>query len=200
MDLNRHTPEEWAEYCNMAQVRTNETPAEWKERIWGRLTYFREKSLLPNKRYLQARKLILLADGTSYAPTIEIVICFSCDELVYTGKYMYVEAYMKKHWKTLCIGNKYCELKYEDYLKITQKPKFDRTFDDTYALRYYELWMSNAISKLKRAREVGKKMRACALIQHKWIEFMYRPNGLMVKQLAEHYKLLWTIHEDIRHQ
>ena len=65
MDLNRRiygscTPEEWAEYCWMPQVRTNETPGEWKERIWTRLTYFRENDLLPDqsKRYLEARKLI----------------------------------------------------------------------------------------------------------------------------------------------
>ncbi|CAG8527891.1 13884_t:CDS:2, partial [Acaulospora morrowiae] len=64
---------------------------------------------------------------------------------------------------------------------------------------YYELWVAkNAIKRLKRAREVGKKMRPCILIQHKWIEFMHHPNGLIVKQLAEHYKLLWTIREEMR--
>ena len=37
--------EEWTEYCQMPQVRTNETPGEWKERIWFCLQYFREKDL-----------------------------------------------------------------------------------------------------------------------------------------------------------
>jgi len=211
LDLNRqiygrYTPEEWAEYCWMPQVRTNETPGEWKERIWDRLTYFREKNLLPNKKYLQSRKLIQLADGTSYSPTNGIAICFSCDQLVYIGhmtKNMgnnYSHIGIEKHWSSHCTGNKYCELKYEDYLKIKHKPSSDRTFNDTRALHYYELWISNAIRKLKRARKVGKKMRACILIQRKWIEFMYHPNSLIVKQLAEHYTLLWSVREDIRHQ
>ena len=55
---------------------TNETPGEWKERIWARLTYFRENDLLPDqsKRYLEARKLIRFPDGGSYAPEIGIAI------------------------------------------------------------------------------------------------------------------------------
>jgi len=28
------TDDEWYEYCQMPQVRANETPGEWKERIW----------------------------------------------------------------------------------------------------------------------------------------------------------------------
>ncbi|CAG8654038.1 1987_t:CDS:1 [Paraglomus occultum] len=198
---------EWTEYCRMPQVRTNETPGEWKERIWERLMYFRENGLLPSqsKKYIEARKLIRFPDGSSYAPAIGIAICFSCDRLVYTGQRKknignYNHIGMEKHWKISCTGNKYCKLKYEDYLKIKHKPSSDRTFNDTRALHYYELWMSNAISKLKRAREVGKKMRACILIQRKWIEFMYHPNSLIVKQLAEHYTLLWSVREDIRHQ
>src|SRR5437870_5671385 len=91
MDLNRqiygaYTPEEWHEYCRMSQVRIRETPGEWEERIWTRLTYFREKDLLPDqsKRYLEARKTIRFPDGSYYSPTIGIAICFSCDRLVYT--------------------------------------------------------------------------------------------------------------------
>ena len=196
----------------MPQVRTNETPRKWKQRIWSRLHYFEENNLLPIecKKYFNARKLIHFQDGTSYAPTIGIAICLSCNELVYTGKNIKP---IESHWKSACTGNKYCELKYEDYLKIKHKPEeaelrgsasSDHTFDNMCALHYHELWISNAIRRLKRAMEVGavqqKKVRACVIIQHKWIEFMYRPNGLMVRQLAEHYKLLWAIREDIRHQ
>jgi len=70
---------EWTEYCWMPQVRTNETPRKWKQRIWSRLEYFRENNLLPieSKKYFNARKLIRLQDGTSYAPTIGIAICLS---------------------------------------------------------------------------------------------------------------------------
>ncbi|CAH1770346.1 4986_t:CDS:1, partial [Entrophospora sp. SA101] len=62
--------EEWSEYCWMPQVRTNETPSEWKERIWDRLQYFRENVLLPyeSRDYFKARKLIQFSDGNSYAP------------------------------------------------------------------------------------------------------------------------------------
>ena len=79
--------------CNRSAKLTNQTnfflcPGEWKERIWARLTYFRENDLLPDpsKRYLEARKLIRFPGGGSYAPEIGIAICFSCDQLVYTGK------------------------------------------------------------------------------------------------------------------
>ena len=82
MDLNRqiygrYTPEEWVEYCWMPQVRTNETPRKWKQRIWSCLQYFKENDLLPieSKKYFNARKLIRFQDGTSHAPTIGNVIC-----------------------------------------------------------------------------------------------------------------------------
>ena len=58
------------------------------------------------------------------------------------------------YWKSSCIGNKYRKLKYEVF-EIKRKPESDRTFDDMRALHYYELWMSNAIRKLKRATEVN---------------------------------------------
>ena len=79
---------EWTDYCWMPQVRTNETPRKWKQRIWSRLQYFKENDLLPieSKKYFNARKLIRFQDGTSYAPTIGIAICLSCNKLVYTGK------------------------------------------------------------------------------------------------------------------
>ncbi|CAG8595391.1 1189_t:CDS:1 [Paraglomus occultum] len=190
MDLNRqiygrYTPEEWVEYCWMPQVRINETPAEWKERIWGRLTYFKENDLLPieSKKYFNARKLIRFPDGSSYAPTIGIAICLSCNELVYTGKSIKT---IESHWKAACTGNKYCELKYGDFLKIKHKHESDRTFDDTRALHYYELWISNAIRRLKRAREVGKKIQACIKIQRKILEWIYRPDGFDAQKLSLH--------------
>ena len=100
------TDDEWTEYCQMPQVRTNETPGKWKERIWERLMYFRENALLPSqsKKYLEARKLIRFPDGSSYAPEIGIAICFSCDRLVYTGQRKknignYNHIGMEKHWR-----------------------------------------------------------------------------------------------------
>ncbi len=78
------TDAEWDEYCKMPQIRDNETPSEWMNRIWPRLQYFRENDLLPynSKKYLEARKLITYWSEVngfykSYAPEIGIAICFS---------------------------------------------------------------------------------------------------------------------------
>src|SRR6185312_5297499 len=129
----------------MPQVRIGETPGEWKERIWERLMYFRENGLLPSqsKKYLEARKLIRFPDGSSYAPEIGIAICFSCDQLVYTGKRTknignYNHIGMEKHWASHCMGNAYCGVKYNEYLlKIEQKSISRYDFDNEYALHRY---------------------------------------------------------------
>ncbi|RIB12131.1 hypothetical protein C2G38_2201495 [Gigaspora rosea] len=57
-------------------------------------------------------------------------------------------------------------------------------YDNEYALHRYELWMQNAIKKTKRAREIGKKIQACIIIQHKCIEYYYCPDGLCTSELA----------------
>ncbi|CAG8563112.1 1451_t:CDS:2 [Cetraspora pellucida] len=52
--------------------------------------------------------------------------------------------------------------------------------------------------ELKQKPEVEtKKIRAVKIIQQKWIEIMYKPNGLKAKELAEHYKLLWAVREEM---
>ncbi|CAG8790630.1 18448_t:CDS:2, partial [Gigaspora margarita] len=107
--------EEWSEYVKMSQVCTNETPSEWIKWILKHLTYFRENNLLPieSKKYLEARKLIQLPNSGSYTSEIGIAICFSCDQLVYTGQRKknignYNHIGMERHWKFSCTGNKYC--------------------------------------------------------------------------------------------
>ncbi|CAG8802002.1 36457_t:CDS:2, partial [Racocetra persica] len=133
------TPEEWYEYCKMPQVRENETPGEWKERIWDRLQYFREHSLLPtqSKKYLEASELISFPNNTPYA-----------------RNYNYIG--MERHWKFSYIGNKYCGVNHDEYLKIKQKPKYN--FDD---------------KKIERARDVGRKIQAYIIIQQKVVEWIY---------------------------
>ena len=56
MDLNRQIYRRYTPDCWMPQVRTNETPGEWKSEFG----YFKENNLLPikSKKYLNARKLI----------------------------------------------------------------------------------------------------------------------------------------------
>ncbi|RHZ75338.1 hypothetical protein Glove_216g16 [Diversispora epigaea] len=60
------------------------------------------------------------------------------------------------------------------------------------------VWMSNAVRRVKREREVAKKIRAINIISQKWLEYMYRPDGLCAPELAIHFKLLWGIREEMR--
>ena len=60
------------------------------------------------------------------------------------------------------------------------------------------MWESNAIKKIQRAREVGRKIRAVNIIAQKWLEYMYRPDGLTATELAQHYQLLWVVREEMR--
>ncbi|RHZ45450.1 hypothetical protein Glove_674g13 [Diversispora epigaea] len=175
------TDAEWYEYCKMPQVRDNETPSKWMDRIWSRLQYFRKNDLLliESKKYLEARKLILVPTLSTYAPEIELAICFSCDQLIYTGERTanignYNHIGMKRHWKFSCSGNKYCG----------QKSNSAYNFDDMYALHRYKLWMQNTIRKIERVREIGKKIQAAKVIQQKWLELFYRPEGMCATQLA----------------
>ncbi|RHZ82173.1 hypothetical protein Glove_113g66 [Diversispora epigaea] len=182
--------EEWMEYIKMLQVRTDETP---------------KNDLLPynSKKYLETRKLIYVSRfHTRYAPVIGIAICFSCDQLIYTGQRTknignYNNIKMERYWATHCTGNTFCGVSYDEYLKIKQKSISEYNFDIEYALHRYGLWMQKAIKKLERAREAGK-IRACITIQREFIEFMYKPDGLKAIELAQHYKLLWAVREEMR--
>ncbi|RIB16556.1 hypothetical protein C2G38_2189573 [Gigaspora rosea] len=161
---------EWIEYCNMSQIHDNETPSEWMKRIWERLIYFRENNLFPSKsnKYLEARRLILLPNSGSYAPEIRIAICFSCDH-------------------------------YNEYLLKVKKIYISGyDYDNEYALHQYGLWMQNAIKKIERAREIGRKIQAVNVIQQKWLEYFYRPDGLCATELAQYYQLLWVVREEMR--
>ncbi|CAG8855251.1 41017_t:CDS:1, partial [Gigaspora margarita] len=71
-------------------------------------------------------------------------------------------------------------------------------YNNEYALHRYGLWMQNAIKKTKCAREIGKKIQACTIIQCKFIEYYYHPNGLCASELVQHYKLLWVVREEMR--
>ncbi|RHZ78042.1 hypothetical protein Glove_168g272 [Diversispora epigaea] len=76
--------------------------------------------------------------------------------------------------------------------------EFQHKFDYEYKLHQYELWEQNAIRKIERAREVGRKIRAVNIIAQKWLEYMYRPDGLCATELTQHYKLLWAVREEMR--
>lgn len=101
---------------------------------------------------------------------------------------------MERHWATHCTGNTFCGVSYDEYLlKIKQKSTSGYIYDNEYALHRYKLWKQNAIKKIQRARKIAKKIQAVKVIQQKWLEIFYKPEGMCVSQLAEHYKLLWAI-------
>jgi len=97
------------------------------------------------------------------------------------------------------MGNTYRGVNYDEYLlKIEQKSISGYDFDNEYVLHRYELWEQNAIKKIQHAREVAKKIRAINIISQKWLEYMYRPDGLCTSELALHYQLLWAVREEMR--
>ena len=174
-----------------------------------RLQYFRENNLLPNKRYFEARKEILLWNGIrrcydSYAPEIGIAICFSCNKLIYVGQRTknignYNHIGIEKHWATHCTGNSFCNVSYDEYLqRVEQKAISGYNYNNEYALHRYGLWMQNAIRKIEHARAVGRKIRACTIIQRKVVEWIYRPEGLTAQELALHYACLQNIRTEMR--
>ena len=198
------TFDEWDEYCAMPQIQDNETPSEWKERIWPRLQYFRDNNILPEsgKKYLKGRKIIYSWDNSTDSIENGIAICLSCDQLVYIGKNIntgnYYHSGIEKHWRNSCSGNKFCGLDYSKYLETIQKPKSTRSINEKHALYLYRLWQCNAIRKIRYAKKIGKKIWACIIIQRKILEWLYHPKNKLAKKLELHYKYLQNIREKFR--
>ncbi|RHZ81430.1 hypothetical protein Glove_120g47 [Diversispora epigaea] len=115
---------------------------------------------------------------------------FRDNDLLPTSSKKYLEA-RTEEWRDIGIS-------YDEYLKIEQKLRLTPIHIDDYALHRYELWQCNAIGKIERAKEVGRKIRACTIIQKKWLEIFYKPDGMCATLLAEHYKLLWAVREEMR--
>ncbi|RHZ66587.1 hypothetical protein Glove_306g11 [Diversispora epigaea] len=105
---------------------------------------------------------------------------------------------IEKHWNTNCTGNAYCDISYKDYMELKSRSEANNSYFEKKVIRRYELWMQNAIRRVKRAREIGRKIRAVKVIQEKWLEYFYRPDGLCASELALHYQLLWAIREEMR--
>ncbi|PKB95574.1 hypothetical protein RhiirA5_368007, partial [Rhizophagus irregularis] len=109
-------------------MRGNETPSDWKDRIWDILMEYRKNHLLTNsnKRYFIARKQTYLLYQYDVWFGINIGIYYSCNQLVYSklgSGYEYFHAFfMDKHWRTNCTGNEYCDMSFEDYMKLKNNP------------------------------------------------------------------------------
>ena len=89
-------------------------------------------------------------------------------------------------------------MNYKEYMELKDKSRDNIPYFTKIAIDRYEMWLSNAIKRVERAREIGKKIRACTIIQRKFIEYMYKPNGLCASELALHYQLLWAVREEMR--
>ncbi|CAG8764373.1 31060_t:CDS:2 [Gigaspora margarita] len=98
---------------------------------------------------------------------------------------------IEKHWATHCKENSFCN-------GVEQKAIYGYNYDNEYALQQYGIWMQNAIKKIECAREVGRKIQACTIIQRRWLEIFYKPEGMCTLMLAKHYKLLWAVREEMR--
>ncbi|PKK58015.1 hypothetical protein RhiirC2_763640, partial [Rhizophagus irregularis] len=93
-------------------MRGNETPSDWKDRIWDILMEYRKNHLLTdsNKRYLIARKQTYLLYQCDVWFGINIGICYSCNQLVYSklgSGYKYFHAFF---------------MGFEDYMKLKNNP------------------------------------------------------------------------------
>ncbi|RHZ84710.1 hypothetical protein Glove_78g203 [Diversispora epigaea] len=172
----------WKDYCQLPGIHS---------RLAGSM-----------KRYIIANKMKYLWEGDlGHAVGVNIAICYSCNKLVYSNiecKYGICH-FMDKHWSTNCIGNAYYDISFRDYIEFKNKLKSGliNSFDEKQAIRRYELWTQNAIRRVKRAREIGRKIRAINIIAQKWLEYMYRPDGLCASELALHYQLLWAVREEM---
>ncbi|CAG8716757.1 14600_t:CDS:2, partial [Cetraspora pellucida] len=84
---------------------------------------------------------------------------------------------MNEHWSTNCTGNAYCDISFEDYMELKNKPETELTnsFYEKKAIRRYELWMQNAVKRVKHAKEdstdaVPKRMSDCNYYRNLWWE------------------------------
>ncbi len=196
---------EWKDNCQFPVIRDEETPSDWKKRIWNQLVDYRNNNKLADyhKRYLIARKMES-TEGFSYhvAVKVNIAICHYCDQLVYVdsrvGKEGYHHLKIEEHWQSQCIGNKFCEMSYKEYMELKNKSRSDIPYFTRIAFDHYEMWLNNAIKRVKHIRETAKKIRAVKVIQQKRLEYFYHPDGMCATELAQHHQLLWAVREEIR--
>ncbi|CAI2186561.1 13056_t:CDS:2 [Funneliformis geosporum] len=120
------TYEEHIEYIGMRHIENSETPTEWKNRIWNRLMYFRNKKYYTYGEedcFYAHKALPHLVDGQTYSPKCERYV-YNCMEGKFkTEKFRYISFNgahwgMYQHWATACTGNKFCKLNFEEYMEI----------------------------------------------------------------------------------
>src|SRR5581483_4712500 len=150
------TYEEHVEYIRYRFIMDGETPSEWRNRIWDRLMYFRNKKYYTygEKDYFCASiALPYLVDGQKLFTKCGMAICYSCNELVYLGienilvgercVYNGLEGKFKtkrfrnisfngehwgiyQHWATACTKNMFCKLNFKEYMEMKQWIPLDK--------------------------------------------------------------------------
>ena len=121
---------------------------------------YRKNHLLTdyNKRYLIARKQTYLLYQCNVWFGVNIGICYSCNQLVYSklgSGYEYFHAFfMDKHWRTKCTGNEYCDMSFEDYMKLKNNPP--PYYFTKKAICRYEMWLENISNRIRRIRQKHK--------------------------------------------
>ena len=129
--------------------------SDWKDRIWDTLMEYRKNHLLTDytKRYLIAKKPTYLYTCDIWFG-VNIGICYSCNQLVYSklgSGYEYFYAFfMDKHWHTNCTGNEYCDMSFEDYMKLKNNPP--SCYFTKKAIRRYEMWLENVSNRIRSIR------------------------------------------------
>jgi hypothetical protein len=61
---------------------------------------------------------------------------------------------MDKHWRTNCTGNEYCDMSFEDYMKLKNNPP--PCYFTKKAIRRYEMWLENVSNRIRRIRQKQK--------------------------------------------
>ncbi|CAG8753047.1 35356_t:CDS:1, partial [Gigaspora margarita] len=130
-----------------------------------------------------------MVPGYIYSAGVSIAIYHSCNELIYNkigrGYECWHPYFMNVHWSTNCIGNAFCDMSFKEYMELRNKPETGLTnpFYVKRGIHRYELWLKKAIKRVQRAREITKKTLTSTIIQRKWVEYMYLPDGMTAKQL-----------------
>lgn len=142
--------------------------------------------LTHSKKFLEPRTIVRFWSEVNgrwdyYNREIGIAICFSFNRLIYIRKATrycgnYHHNGIEKFWVNHCTGNLYCDITNEDYMEYISLLPNDR-FGKNSEIHRYRLWMNNAIRRIKRAGEVGKKIRSANIIREHALRYIYRSDS-----------------------
>ena len=88
--------------------------------------------------------MIYLWEGDlGHAERVRITLCHSCDQLVYIGKRVEKVSFHNyiiiEHWCFQCTGSAYCDMSFEDYIKLKDKPETELNIWIKAVINHYNL-------------------------------------------------------------